>query len=62
MFENQRITFKSLLASYFIITQNKVEKNSKYCIDSEKVKLQAILLLKYTTILRLDGTWVLHYS
>ena len=41
--ENQKIAFTSLLMSYFIIRQKKVEQNSKYCIDSEKVNPQAVL-------------------
>ena len=28
---------------YFIIKQKKVEQNNKYCNDSEKVNLQAVL-------------------
>ena len=39
MSEIQRIIFKSLLTSYFIIKKNKVEQNNKDCSDIEKVNL-----------------------
>ena len=42
MSENQRIIFKSLLMTSFIIQQNKVGQNNKYCIDNEKITLQAV--------------------
>jgi len=31
--------------SYFIIKKNKMKQNDKYCIDSVKVNLQAVLYL-----------------
>ena len=40
--------------SYFIIKQNKTGQNDKYCINSAKVNLQAILQLEYTNIVNLN--------
>ena len=50
-------SFKSLLMSYFIIKQKKVEQNNKYCKDSAKVDLQAVLLLekqKFEALMKLE--------
>ena len=36
---------------YFIMKQKKVEQNNKYCIDIDKVSLQAVQEVKCTKIL-----------
>ena len=43
MFENQRIKFKYLLMSFYVIKQNRrLYQYSKYCINSEKGNLQVV--------------------
>ena len=44
--ENQRSIFKSLLLSYFIIYQTKMEQNTKYCIDSAKTYLKSSIITR----------------
>ena len=51
MSENQRIVFKTLLMSYFVIQKIKMGQNNKHCIDSVSSSLRSLsfaLFLKYS--------------
>ena len=62
--ESQKSKSISLLTSYFIINQGKIDLNNKYCIDSEKFiytqycnsntqKFQVLIKLRPCIILKL---------